>query len=149
MLDKRWSSRSFVILAVLSVGVGLPSMQSAYADGKFFPEKAYKIGPDIPSQRAILVYKDDIEKLTIESSLDGKGQEFGWIIPLPSIPTEFRAVSPGLLQTFDSIVQRKIIHDLWSGGPIPSKATRTIVFWHRDSGIDGCGHNSYNRDRYI
>ncbi|MBN2314274.1 MAG: DUF2330 domain-containing protein, partial [Sedimentisphaerales bacterium] len=60
----------------------------------------------------ILVYKDGIEKLTIESSLDGKGHEFGWIIPLPSVPTEFKKVSPGLIQTFSLAVQPKIIHDL-------------------------------------
>lgn len=87
MLRKRSSGCSFVILGVVIVCVLMFSGQDVYADGKHFPEKAYKKAPAIPSQRAILVYKDGIEKLTIESALEGKGQEFGWVIPLPSKPT--------------------------------------------------------------
>lgn len=86
--------------------------QIVSADGKYFPEKAYKVGPAIPTQRAILVYKDGIEKLTIESSLDGKGQEFGWVIPLPSRPTEFKEASPGLIKTLSWAVQPYVTHDL-------------------------------------
>jgi len=86
--------------------------QIVSADGKYFPEKAYKVGPAIPTQRAILVYKDGIEKLTIESSLDGKGQEFGWVIPLPSRPTEFKEASPGLIKALDWTIQPKVTHDL-------------------------------------
>lgn len=86
--------------------------QNAYADGKYFPEKAYKIPPNIPSQRAILVYRDGIEKLTIESALNGEGEEFGWIIPLPAKPTQFEKESPGLIKTLSLTLQPKIIHDL-------------------------------------
>jgi hypothetical protein len=83
-----------------------------YADGKFYPERAYKVAPAIPSQRAIVVYKNGIEKLIIESALEGEGREFGWIIPLPSKPTEFEKVSPGLIKTLSLAVQPKITHDL-------------------------------------
>jgi len=103
---------SFVISAVVMIGAVAFSSRSAFADGKYFPEKAYKIAPAIPTQRAILVYKDGAEKLTIESALDGKGQEFGWIIPLPSKPTEFKEASPGLIKTLSWVVQPNIIHDL-------------------------------------
>ena len=103
---------SFVFFATVIVGVVLYLKDNVYADGKFFPEKALKAAPNIPSQRAILVYKDGIEKLTIESALEGKGREFGWIIPLPSVPTEFKEVSPGLIHTFSLTIQPKIVHDL-------------------------------------
>jgi hypothetical protein len=86
--------------------------QIVSADGKYFPEKAYKVGPTIPTQRAILVYKDGIEKLTIESALDSKGRKFGWVIPLPSRPTEFKEASPGLIKTLDWTIQPKVTHDL-------------------------------------
>ncbi len=92
-------------LTTLSPGI-------AYADGKFFPERAYKVPPAIPSQRAIVVYKNGIEKLIIESALDGEGHEFGWIIPLPSKPTEFEKVSPGFIKTLSLAIQPKITHDL-------------------------------------
>ena len=102
----------FLIILVVVTGVISHSLQNAHADGKYFPEKAYKAAPAIPSQRAILVYRNGIEKLVIESSLDGKGQEFGWVIPLPSKPKEFEKTSPGLIKTFNLVLQPDIIHDL-------------------------------------
>ena len=112
MHRKRSSSHSFAILGVVIVCVVAFSGRDVCADGKHFPEKAYKQSPAIPSQRAILTYKDGIEKLTIESALDGQGREFGWVIPLPSKPTEFEKTSAGLINTFSLFVQPKIIHDL-------------------------------------
>jgi len=100
------------LLLVITIFAFAPVTQNLYADGKYFPEKAYKTPPDIPIQRAILVHRDGIERLTIESSLNGQGQEFGWIIPLPSKPTQFEKASPGLIKTFSLILQPKIIHDL-------------------------------------
>jgi hypothetical protein len=88
------------------------SPRVVYADGKFYPERAYKVAPAIPSQRAIVVYKNGIEKLIIESALDGEGREFGWIIPLPSKPTEFEKISPGFIKTLSLAIQPKITHDL-------------------------------------
>jgi len=101
-----WFFRAVFICAIALL------VQNAYADGKYFPEKAYKIPPTIPTQRAILVYKDAIEKLTIESALNGEGEEFGWIIPLPAKPTQFEKASPGLIKTFSLTLQPQIIHDL-------------------------------------
>lgn len=98
-------------MAVL-MGAATFSSQVAFADGKYFPEKAYQVAPAIPTQRAILVYRDGVEKLTIESALDGPGQEFGWVIPLPSRPTEFQAASPGLIKTLGWAIQPYITHDL-------------------------------------
>ena len=95
---------AFVVVCVIS-----HFQQNVYADGKYFPEKAYKAAPAIPSQRAILVYRNGIEKLVIESSLYGKGQEFGWVIPLPSKPTEYEKTSPGLIKTFSLVLQPDII----------------------------------------
>ena len=101
-----WFFRAVFICAIALL------VQNAYADGKYFPEKAYKISPTIPTQRAILVYKDAIEKLTIESALNGEGEEIGWIIPLPAKPTQFEKASPGLIKTFSLTLQPQIIHDL-------------------------------------
>jgi len=112
MHRERSSDRSFVILGVVIVCVVMFSGQDACADGKHFPEKAYKTAPAIPSQRAILSYRDGTEKLMIESALDGQGREFGWVIPLPSKPTEFEKTSPGLIKTFSLVMQPRIIHDL-------------------------------------
>ncbi len=81
------------------------------ADGKYFPDKAYRTTPAIHSQRAILKYKDNQETLVIESSFDGQGKDFGWVIPLPAIPTNFKQATPGFLKTLSQTIQPKIIHD--------------------------------------
>ena len=112
MMNKGWSISSYVFFAFVVGSIVICSPQNVCADGKYFPEKAYKAAPAIPSQRAILSYRDGTEKLMIESSLDGQGQEFGWVIPLPSKPTEFEKTSAGLINTFGLGLQPKIIHDL-------------------------------------
>ena len=99
-------------LRVIIICAFAPIVQNLYADGKYSPVEAYKIPPDIPTQRAILVYRDGFEKLTIESALNGQGQEFGWVIPLPSKPIQFEKASPGLIKTLSLAIQPKIIHDL-------------------------------------
>ncbi len=108
-LLNRWLVFTTLVISVIAL-----TEQMACADGKYFPEQAYKIPPKIPSQKAILVYKDGIEKLIIESAMEGQGREFGWIIPLPSKPTDFAEVSPGLVKTLNLTIRPEITHDLTS-----------------------------------
>ena len=82
----------------------------ARADGVYISERAYLKPPAIPAQRAMLVFRNNTEKLVIESDLDGPGQRFGWIIPLPARPTRIEKTSPGLLHTLSLTLQPKIIH---------------------------------------
>ncbi len=82
------------------------------ADGVYIPEKAYLTMPGIPAQRAFISYKDTNEILIIESTLDAQGQAFGWILPLPSVPTEIAEQAPGLLATLSMVTQPVIIHDI-------------------------------------
>jgi len=112
MTDRYLFSRTDIYQFILLLSFCISFLpQAVFADGKYFPEKAYKVPPDIPSQRAIIVYKDGIEKLIIESTLEGKGKEFGWIIPLPAEPNEFREVSPSLIKTLSVVLQPEITHD--------------------------------------
>lgn len=83
---------------------------AAYADGKFFPAHAEKLIPEIPRQRAILTHRDGVETLVIESSLQGMGTEFAWIIPLPARPTSFEKTTPGLIKTLSLTLQPEITH---------------------------------------
>ena len=70
----------------------------SFADGCYIPEARKKL-PDIPIQRALVEYREGIETLIIESTLDGEGNRFGWIIPVPNEPLRFEKISPGLLKT--------------------------------------------------
>jgi len=92
-----------VLLAVICATVD--------ADGKYWPERAYPKPPSIPTQRALLVYRGGQERLIIESALDGEGQSFGWVIPLPSAPTELSVATPGILDTLEYVTQPRIAHD--------------------------------------
>jgi hypothetical protein len=107
-------NRRFYILLLLAFISFLYSPHNLFADGKKYPDTAYKIVPKIPQQKAVIVFKDGVEKLIIESSLDGQGKEFAWIIPLPSKPTNFEKVSPGLIKTLSFAIQPKITHDIKS-----------------------------------
>lgn len=94
-----------VLLGIWTLLIASPLCR---ADGKFFPTKAYKAIPTIPHQRALIVHRDGQETLIIESSFDGIGQDFSWIIPVPAQPSSFNAVSPGLLKTISLALQPKI-----------------------------------------
>lgn len=101
---KRFLGVSLVALCLI--------VSSSWADGKHFPEKAYKVSPSIPGQRAILVFRDSTETLIIESGLKGEGLEFGWVIPLPAKPVSFEESSHGLIETLSLNMQPQIHHDL-------------------------------------
>lgn len=79
------------------------------ADGCYIPEAKKKL-PGIPIQRALVKYQHGTETLIIESTLDGEGNSFGWIIPVPNEPQRFEKVSPGLLKTLSLQIQPKINH---------------------------------------
>ncbi|MCK5277710.1 MAG: DUF2330 domain-containing protein [Cyclobacteriaceae bacterium] len=83
--------------------------QLSYADGVFIPAAKKKM-PDIPVQRALVKYHGGTEALIVESTLDGEGGDYGWIIPVPNQPTKFDKISPGLLKTMSLQIQPKIHH---------------------------------------
>jgi len=119
MISKNFNKIFQLILVLICCFVCIP--KTALADGIYIPEIAYAKLPDMPFQRAVLTYHDGIETLIIESSLEAEGTSFGWIIPLPAVPTKLKEVSPGFLKTMSVCLQPKIIHDF--GGLI------FLVFW--------------------
>ncbi|MHC4620948.1 MAG: DUF2330 domain-containing protein [Planctomycetota bacterium] len=131
-MGKKDSSSGLLIVRFFYISIScffilLPS--NLYADGKYFPEKVYKAPPAIPSQRAILVYKDGVEKLVIEAALEGEGKEFGWVIPLPAKPTRFEKASPGFLKTLSFVIGPKITNQLAKSLEIVLVVTLVITLW--------------------
>ncbi len=98
-----------------------------YADGKIFQERAFKKAPAMPTQRAILRYKDGVETLIIEAAFDAEGKNFGWVIPVPAKPTNLEKASPGFLKTLSLNIQPKITHIL-SRKYIPVYGVVLLVF---------------------
>ena len=96
-----------LLVTVLFFLVIFSSCRASFADGFYMPPPYIKL-PDIPVQRALLKYRDGVETLVVESTLDGPGQKFGWIIPVPSIPKKFEKITPGLLKTLSFTLQPTI-----------------------------------------
>ena len=106
------SSISLVLITVVSLTI-LCMAAPAHADSCKFPPVAVKEMQKIPVQRAVLVHRDGEERLIIESSVDGEGKEFAWVIPLPFAPSAFEATTSGLLDPL--IVRRESTYegDMW------------------------------------
>jgi len=109
--DRRGREEALTLAAIVLV---LTTMfaTGALADGSYVPERAIRTLPAIPSQRALISYRNGMERLVVESSLDGPGERFGWILPAPSKPVRVERVSPGLINTLSFCTQPKITHDL-------------------------------------
>jgi hypothetical protein len=57
----------------------------ALADGKFYapPET---VPPDLPYQRAFIAHDGSRELLILQSKCRGDAKDFGWVVPVPSLP---------------------------------------------------------------
>ena len=72
-------SRGVVILCVIV------STVSVLADGMVIPQVFYpKV--EIPNQQALICFSNGILQLVIETSFQGEGTNFAWVVPLPSAP---------------------------------------------------------------
>ena len=101
-------ARALVVLA--AVILVLPAM--ALADGCYIPQVAYPAMPEIPLQRALIIHRDGMETLIVESAFKSDSPDVGWILPLPAEPTKFEVADSGLLTSLAVCLRPKVIHDL-------------------------------------
>jgi hypothetical protein len=77
------STTRFVLFIIIVGGLGGPSL----GDGKFFVEK---VPPDIPYQRAFILFHEGSETLVLQSkyelSQSKAVKSIGWVVPAPSVP---------------------------------------------------------------
>lgn len=112
----------------------LASMRAG-ADGCFAKEaarNALELRPvSIPSQRAIVSFRDGVEKLAVESALDAEGQSFGWILPVPAKPTKYAEASPGLLHSLSMTLkpEQAIMHDYARILGLPVLLALAVTIW--------------------
>lgn len=77
-------------LLLLMFFTGLGSLTKVQADGMFVaPKFVWDKHKDInePTQKAILVYDAGREDLILQVKYEGPVEEFGWLIPVPGLPT--------------------------------------------------------------
>ena len=79
----------------------------ANADGGFVGTTAYAT-VQIPDQRALIHYADGVETLVIDTAFQGAGTNFGWIVPVPAIPTLLETTS-GLFPTLGILFQPRVV----------------------------------------
>ena len=108
MRTLRESAAGIVVACLFFYGCGATLL----ADGCYVPDRVVRKLPEIPTQRALLCWKDGTETLMISSTLDSEAQKLGWLIPLPSVPREMAKADPGALKTLAFCVQPRITHDL-------------------------------------
>jgi len=78
---RRFLSQAALLLLLLA--------SPAFADGKFF-SSIEEVPPDLPYQRAFLMFDGKSEVLILQSKYDfgadGAVTDFGWVVPVPTVP---------------------------------------------------------------
>ena len=99
-----WVKRISIALALwLSTSVA-----SVFADGMVVPQ-VYFQKVEIPDQQALICHAGGVERLVIETSFQGYGTNFAWVVPLPSAPG-IKPVSEGFFAGLHAVFRPKLIH---------------------------------------
>lgn len=109
------------LLCVLSLW--LLYVGAAYGDGMKIPQQGVRAYPDIPYQEAFIAHRDGVQTLIIQSTIDGEGESFGWVVPVPAAPTHFEAVAPGVFDVLKQAVAPEVemradAWPLWMAGGV-------------------------------
>jgi hypothetical protein len=118
--------RSLLVLVLLT---GLGSLTKVEADGMFVaPKFVWDKHKDInePTQKAIIVYDAGREDLILQVKYEGPVEEFGWLIPVPNLPT----VQKGSMECFYELSQFTQRHFEW---PYPSGPTKRATLGVNDA----------------
>lgn len=84
----------WVMLALMPLDAG---PRPCMADGKVFAAGPAKVA--IPDQEALIVWRDGVQTLAIETRFVGPGHDFAWVVPLPAKPE----ISPGTTGMFPTL----------------------------------------------
>jgi hypothetical protein len=90
-----------VIFAALLLALVSLSAPPAFADGCFVFKWNKGIDINEPTQKAIIVHDAGRENMLLQVKYEGPLEEFGWLIPVPSIPT----VEKGSMEPFYELSQ--------------------------------------------
>ncbi|MFH1421618.1 MAG: DUF2330 domain-containing protein [Planctomycetota bacterium] len=85
--------------------------QSVIADGGFY-RPIYSTNledPSMPSQQAIIIYDEGVETLIVSSEYSGEPEEFAWVLPLPSVPSDIDVASDNIFSGIRELTQPEII----------------------------------------
>jgi hypothetical protein len=69
----------------------------AQASSRYFAKYVVLSDPQSHFQRGVVAWRDGVETLIVQSSVDGGGDELGWVLPLPAPPTAIAHCPTGSL----------------------------------------------------
>src|SRR5208282_272787 len=110
-------------LLMLVFFAGLGSLTKVQADGMFVaPKFVWDKHKDInePTQKAIIVYDAGREDLILQVKYEGPVDEFGWLIPVPTLPN----VQKGSMKCFYELSQ--YTQRLWEP-PVHASQSRGLL----------------------
>lgn len=101
---------------------------TAIADGKFFavisPDQT---DPTIPHQRAIIGWNPPTQTLAIDTAFVGEGEDFAWLVPLPSRP-DISPLTPGVFEAASAITAPRVNTDRYANIFLSLAMFLTIAF---------------------
>ena len=108
-------------LLIFCLAIILVATTKSFGDGCFVaPKFVWDKHRDInePAQKAILVYDAGREDLILQVKYEGPVDEFGWLIPVPNLPT----VQKGSMKCFYELSQYTQRHDQTNYGAVLDNA---------------------------
>lgn len=95
--------------SAICVWVLLGTAARARGNGKMYPLARLPVAPKIPTQRALVVWRDGVETLVVESAAETASPEVGWVLPLPSEPTTLEVADAGMLTSMTACQRPEIV----------------------------------------
>lgn len=86
-----------IALPVLACAILCCTAGFTFANGVYMPPIATPAMPSIPSQRAMIIFRDGSETLIVESTFQSPASDVAWILPVPAAPTKIEPAAPALL----------------------------------------------------
>lgn len=104
-----------------------------FADGKVFVRGTARVR--IPDQSALICFDGKTERLVIETAFEGEGNEFAWIVPVPSVP-KVEPATTGVFPTLRMITRARVIghNELWWFWPLAGLVVCLLIWigiWSR------------------
>ena len=75
-----------ILFPIISIFVIFLLISTVKADGGFFPPVYYKEDIFEPTQKAVIFYNNNQERIILQASYSGSMKEFAWVIPVPGYP---------------------------------------------------------------
>jgi hypothetical protein len=91
--------RTLIMKRLLIVLFFLLAMPLTMADGVYLGPVGFV--PEIPNQQAVILHKDGVETLLVQSVLDAPKGDYSWVVPLPNEPTDYAAGTDDLFKKWN------------------------------------------------